>query len=664
MRRIIFVLLGIFFSTQATFAQFIEQPATWSHKVIHVEGNVYEMQFTATLQEPWHMYDLGPYENGPRPTGFVFDLPTGVLLEGPLNMEPVPEKVHDPLFDMLIGSFGGTGVFKQKVRLEVPGATVQATVEWQVCDGTSCLPPADESFVVHIGEGKPVEDSFATKADVQTTAEDDAAASKGASGGLWNIILQAIAFGLVALVTPCVFPMVPMTVSFFLRSSDNKRKNRLQASLYGTFIVLLYTVPIAVIIGVTYITGGASVTANIFNWLATHWIPNLLFFLLFLVFAASFFGAFELVLPSKWTTKTDAKADGGGVLGTFFLALTLVLVSFSCTGPIVGAVLIKSTQGAVWEPIVTMFAFSAAFALPFTILAFVPSLLQKLPKSGGWLNAVKVVLGFVVLALSLKFLSTADQIYQWNLLDREIYLALWIVIFTLLGFYLLGKIRFKNDSPTDHVGVFRFSLAIAVFAFVVYMIPGMWGAPLKAISGYLPPLSTQEFVVDRSAEVSAPIVRGPSEDRKYSDLFSLPYGLDGFFHYNQAMEYAKEVNKPVFLDFTGLGCVNCKEMEARVWSDPQVQQLLREEFVVVALHSDARSTALPEDWVTDERGKELRTLGSINSWFMRTRFKVNAQPTYIILDNDGNPLLAPRSYDTDVDSYIRFLREGLEAYSK
>ncbi|MFY9116194.1 MAG: thioredoxin family protein [Bacteroidales bacterium] len=664
MRRIILVLLGFCFFAQTTFAQFIEQPAAWSHKVIHVEGNVYEMQFTATLREPWHMYDLGPYENGPRPTGFVFDLPAGVLLEGPLTMDPVPDKVYDPLFDMLIGSFGGTGVFKQKVRLEVSGATVQATVEWQVCDGTSCLPPAEETFAVHIVERKSVADAVSAEAVIKTPAEEITTVSKGTSGGLWSIVLQAIAFGLVALVTPCVFPMVPMTVSFFLRSSDNKRKNRLQASLYGSFIVLLYTVPIAVIIGITYITGGASVTANIFNWLATHWIPNLLFFLLFLVFATSFFGAFELVLPAKWTTKTDAKADSGGIIGTFFLALTLVLVSFSCTGPIVGTVLIKSTQGAVWEPIVTMFAFSVAFALPFTVLAFMPSLLQKLPKSGGWLNSVKVVLGFAVLALSLKFLSTTDQIYGWRLLDREIFLALWIVIFTLLGLYLLGKIRFKHDSPVEHVGVFRFGLAIAVFAFVVYMIPGMWGAPLKAISGYLPPLSTQEFVLDGPVGVSAPVSEKKAIDRKYADLFSLPYGLEGFFHYEQAMEYAKKINKPVFLDFTGLGCVNCKEMEARVWSDSRVQQLLREAFVIVALHSDARATALPEDWVTDERGKELRTLGSINSWFMRTRFKVNAQPTYIILDNDGNPLVTPRSYDTDIDSYIRFLREGLEAYSK
>ncbi|MBP6867363.1 MAG: thioredoxin family protein [Bacteroidales bacterium] len=658
MKRLLLFCLGTLLSS-AVIAQYIEQPATWSQSVSAVEENIYEIRFQATLREPWHMYDLGPYQDGPKPTRFTFDLPEGAYLEDSMLMESPPAKEYDPLFNMEIGSFGGKGVFIQKIRLEVPAVLLRAVVEWQVCDGTSCLPPESEEFEIRLGEGPLVAgDSGELEAE---TAVDTASEP---SSSLWGIVLQAVAFGLVALLTPCVFPMVPMTVSFFLRGSENKRKSRLHAALYGIFIVLLYTVPIAVIIGITYFSGGASVTANIFNWLATHWIPNIIFFLLFLVFAASFFGAFELVLPSKWTTKTDSKADKGGILGIFFLALTLVLVSFSCTGPIVGAVLIKSTQGAVWEPILTMFAFSAAFALPFTILAFVPSLLQKLPKSGGWLNSVKVILGFIILALSLKFLSTADQVYQWGILGRDIFLALWIVIFSLLGFYLLGKIRFRHDSPSDHVGVFRFSLAIAVFSFVVYLIPGMWGAPLKALSGYLPPLGTQEFVMDRTAQAPAPVQEVQQTDRKYSDLFHLPYGLNGFFHYGQAMAFAKDVNKPVFLDFTGLGCVNCKEMEARVWSDPRVQVLLRDQFVILALHSDAKNQADQDDWVIDERGKELRTLGKINSWFVRTRYQVNAQPTYIILDREGNPLLPPRNYDLDVEEYIRFLQKGLEVYHK
>jgi cytochrome c biogenesis protein CcdA/thioredoxin-related protein len=652
MRKILIVFLGILLSSGVSYSQFIEQPASWNYRVSEVEEGLFEIRFTATLEDPWHMYDLGPYENGPQPTRFSFDLSQGVSLVEEVFMESPPAKEYDPLFNMNIGSFAGTATFVQKVRMDVPSATVRASVEWQVCDGTSCLPPEEESFAIFLGD---------PEAPVAVAASD--IPSKDTSASLWKIILQAIAFGLVALVTPCVFPMVPMTVSFFLRGSSDKRKNRLNAALYGIFIVMLYTLPIAIIIGITYFTGGASVTANIFNWLATHWIPNIIFFILFLVFAASFFGAFELVLPAKWTTKTDAKADKGGILGIFFLALTLVLVSFSCTGPIVGTVLIESTQGAVWEPIVTMLAFSIAFAFPFTILAFVPSLLERLPKSGGWLNSVKVVLGFIVLALSLKFLSTIDQIYQWRLLDREVYLALWIVIFSLLGFYLLGKIRFRHDSPAEHVGIFRFGLAIAVFSFVVYMVPGMWGAPLKAISGYLPPLGTQDFVMGATVSTPAQNVREAS-GRSYSDLFELPYGLDGFFHYQEAMEYARENNKPVFLDFTGLGCVNCKEMEARVWSDPRVQDLLRDEYVILALHSDAKNTARESDRVIDERGRELSTLGRINSWFVRTRYQVNAQPTYIILDHGGNPLLAPRSYDLDVEGYVRFLRAGLEAFNK
>ncbi|MDD3522508.1 MAG: cytochrome c biogenesis protein CcdA, partial [Bacteroidales bacterium] len=541
MRKLLLFCLGTLLSLGAI-AQYIEQPASWSYSVGAVEKNTYEIRFQATLREPWHMYDLGPYQNGPQPTRFTFDLPEGAYLEEAMHMESPPAKEHDPLFNMDIGSFGGKGIFIQKIRLEVPAALLRAVVEWQVCDGMSCLPPETEEFEIRLGEG-PLVAGVAGDAG-EFVADTAIGTAKEPSPSLWGIILQAIAFGLVALFTPCVFPMVPMTVSFFLRGNEDKRKSRLYAALYGIFIVLLYTVPIAVIIGITYFSGGESVTANIFNWLATHWIPNIIFFLLFLVFAASFFGAFELVLPSKWTTKTDSKADKVGVLGIFFLALTLVLVSFSCTGPIVGAVLIKSTQGAVWEPILTMFAFSAAFALPFTILAFVPSLLQRLPKSGGWLNSVKVILGFIILALSLKFLSTADQVYQWGLLGRDIYLALWIVIFSMLGFYLLGKIRFRYDTPSDHVGVFRFSLAIAVFSFVVYLIPGMWGAPLKALSGYLPPLDTQEFVMDRAAQAPAPVEQVQAADRKYSDIFHLPYGLDGFFDYEQAMAYANKVNKP------------------------------------------------------------------------------------------------------------------------
>jgi len=484
------------------------------------------------------------------------------------------------------------------------------------------------------------------------------------------------------LITPCVFPMVPMTVSFFMHTSegedkkkpdgDNKKKTssrgKFLASMYGLSIVALYTLPIAVIILITYLIGGGSVTANIFNWLATNWIPNLIFFIVFFVFALSFFGAFEIVLPSRMVNKADSKSDKGGLLGVFFMALTLVLVSFSCTGPIVGSILIRSTQGEIWAPVIAMLAFSIAFAIPFTIFAFIPSLLDKLPKSGGWLNSVKVVLGFIELALGMKFLSIADQTYHWGILDREVYLAFWIVIFALLGIYLLGKIRFQYDSKEDHVSIPRLLLAIIDFAFVVYMIPGMWGAPLKALSGYLPPIETQDF---RVAYIGAGSADGGGKtavvdtlNAKYSDILHLPQGLQGFFNYDEALAYAQKVHKPVFLDFTGHGCVNCREMEARVWSNPIVLQMLKQEYIVCALYADDKMTVPAEDQVTLPDGKVLSELGDINSNLMLTKFNANAQPYYIILDETGKPLVHPMGYNLDVKVFTKFLQDGIKAYGK
>ena len=433
--------------------------------------------------------------------------------------------------------------------------------------------------------------------------------------------------------------MVPMTISFFVKGNENRAVGKFKALMYGLFIVLLYTVPISVIIGLTWIFGGSTVTADIFNWLATHWLPNILFFVVFMLFAASFFGAFEIVLPSRLVNSSDKKSDKAGLAGVFFMALTLVLVSFSCTGPIVGTVLIKSTSGEFWTPMVTMLAFSIAFALPFTLLALFPSLLKNLPKSGGWLNSVKVVLGFIEVALGFKFLSVADQTYHWGILDREVYLAIWIVCFTLLGFYLLGKIRFKYDDEVKHIGITRLALAIATFSFVVYMIPGMFGAPLKALSGYLPPLDTQDFVISSYQEKAAAEVSAPLET--YGSIES-------------GLAAAKASGRKVFVDITGHGCVNCREMEARVWSDPQVQEKLQE-FVIVALYTDDKQK-LPEDqWITTNEGKVLKDVGRVNSYIARTRFGVNAQPNYFILDEDGTILAGPRGYNLSIPGFLEFL---------
>ena len=540
-----------------------------------------------------------------------------------------------------------TGRYILKQDLLLTGnavATVKGTVTWSACQGDACRMPEEYSF--------------------SETIRGPSASSAAASGNLWGLILEAILWGFLMLLTPCVFPMVPMTVSFFLRQSGSPAAGRFKATMYGIFIVLLYTVPISIIIGLTWAIGGSTVTADIFNWLSTHWLPNILFFLIFMVFAASFFGAFEIVLPAKWTNSADKNSDKGGLGGVFFLALTLVLVSFSCTGPIVGTVLIKSTQGEFWAPMVTMLAFSAAFALPFALLAFFPSVLKKLPKSGGWLNSVKVVLGFVEIALGLKFLSVADQTYHWHLLDRDVYLAIWIVVFTLLGLYLMGKIRFRHDTPVEHLSVGRLALIIIDFAFVVWMIPGMWGAPLKALSGYLPPLETQDFVLGSEGSAASgprtfvPRSDGFAEDASdgASGVIAMPHGLRGYDNLEDGLAAAAASGKRVFVDITGHGCVNCREMEARVWSDPAVLEKLRSDFIIVALYVDDK-TRLPEDkWVTTDSGKVLKDVGRVNSRLVLDRFGVNSQPNYFVLDSAGTILSGPRGYNLDIPSFLEFLQ--------
>jgi len=656
------------------------QPVSWKAEAVQVEGNTYEIRATGTIAGAWHIYDLTDYgSSGPNGTIFTVEDGGKVKLVGDPYIASEVHRGFDDVFGIEIGTCDSPVVICQKVELlQGNEVEVPVTVEWQACNDENCIPPDDYTMNVKLpgGAGLPV--IAPADGTANDAAADPNAAAPGQGKSIWGLILEAIAWGFVALLTPCVFPMIPMTVSFFLKQNqvaegEEKKKGRGKwlASIFGLSIVALYTIPIAVIILITYFAGGETVTADIFNWLATHWLPNIIFFLIFMIFAASFFGAFEITLPSSWLNKSDAKSNKGGLGGVFFVALTLVLVSFSCTGPIVGSVLIKSTQGQFWEPIITMLAFSIAFALPFTLLAFAPSLLDKLPKSGGWLNSVKVVLGFVEVALGFKFLSVADQTYHWGLLDREVYLAIWIVVFFLLGLYLLGKIRFAYDSPVEHLSVFRLILVIVVFTFVVYMIPGMWGAPLKALSGYLPPITTQDFVLDPNQHGGGGttyVVGQPAEDgdgvpasRKYADFLHMPYDIPAFFDYEEARAYATKVGKPILLDFTGHGCVNCREMEARVWSDPRVLKLMKNDYVVCSLYGDDKKVLDKKDWVTTEDGKVLKSLGKINSYFMMKRYQVNAQPYYVILDpvTEKNKVPA-RSYNLDVDEYVKFLEKGLE----
>ena len=657
------MLKKLFLSTVAllvgcvAFAQ-MENPVSWSGKAEKLSENLYEIVLTGDISGDWHIYDLGPYTDGPIATSVVV-AGEGVKAVDAPYIKTAVHKAYDENFGMEIGTCESGVQVAQKVEVTGEAPVAKLTIEWQTCSTGSCLPPTDEEITVKLPAA-----SGAVAADEAKVAP----VKKEGGKSIWAVILEAIAWGFVALLTPCVFPMVPMTVSFFIKSKDGKGK--LYASLYGFFIVALYTVPIAVIILLTYILGGDAVTADIFNWLATHWIPNIIFFIIFMVFAASFFGAFEITMPSWMVNKTDAKSDKGGLVGVFFMALTLVLVSFSCTGPIVSSVLIKSTQGEIWEPIITMFAFSAAFALPFTVFAFAPSLLKDLPKSGGWLNSVKVVLGFIEVALGLKFLSVADQVYQWNLLDREVYLAIWIVVFSLMGLYLLGKLRFAHDTPEDHISVKRLFLAIAVFSFVVYMIPGMWGAPLKALSGYLPPIESIDFNLSKQTVV---MQQGPAADhhnnpypaKKFTEM-GLKHidGIPGFFDLEEALEFSKGAGKPVFIDFTGAACVNCREMESRVFSDPQIKNILNNEFVFVSLYGDVKTEVAEADWVTLPNGKVLKSLGKINTNFIMEKYKVNAMPYYIIVDAQGNQVVEPRGYDLDKDAFKKFLENAVETFKK
>jgi thiol:disulfide interchange protein DsbD len=611
-------------------AAFAQGPsATWKVEARKVAEQTFRVSFTGTIASGQHIYGIAPEIGLPFEVNYASD-----VTAGPISEESTPTDYKGgPVFF-------NKAVFSQEVTAP-EGTSLEGTLTWQACTDDMCGFPEEYGFSVALG-----------KADAHSSAIGDP--EKQSDGSLWALLLEAILWGLAMLLTPCVFPMVPMTVSFFLKASDNIHQGRFKAFMYGVFIVLLYTVPVVLLFGLTRLIGGETVTADIFNWLATHWLPNILFFLVFFIFALSFFGAFEITLPSSWSTSADAKSGKGGLAGVFFMALTLVLVSFSCTGPIVGSVLLKSTQGQFWTPMVTMLAFSVAFALPFTVFALFPQLLKKL-KSGSWLNSVKVVLGFVELALGLKFLSTADQTYHWHILDREVYLALWIVIFTLLGLYLLGKIRFKYDEARDHVSIVRLLLAIGVFSFVVYLVPGMWGAPLKGLSGYLPPIETQDFVLGSGATVSS---SGNSSSGNTYGL-KIAHGLDGYFTLEEGLEAAKASGKPVFVDVTGHGCVNCREMEARVWSDPDVLRRLRENFVIVALYTDDK-TKLPEGrWLTTPAGKTLKTIGSVNSYVARTRFGVNAQPNYLILSPEGEILAGPRAYNLSIPGYIQFLDSAL-----
>ena len=662
----------------------IKDPVKFKTEFNTLSDTEAEIVFTAAIDKGWHVYSTELGDGGPISATFNVDKTSGIELLG--KLKPVGKEVatFDKLFEMKVRYFENTAKFIQKVKLTGGAYEIEGYLEYGACDDESCLPPTEVPFkfsgvaktanaaaakaeqpekkeVEKKEEAAPVvsKDTVAMMELVPATTTD---ASTGiqpavASGELWKPViseLQALGEehtqgdmswiyifvtgflgGLLALFTPCVWPIIPMTVSFFLKRSKDKKKGIRDAWTYGASIVVIY---VALGLAITLIFG-----ASALNALSTNAIFNILFFLMLVVFAASFFGAFEITLPSKWSNAVDSKAESTtGLLSIFLMAFTLSLVSFSCTGPIIGFLLVQvSTTGSIVAPAIGMLGFAIALALPFTLFALFPSWLKSIPKSGGWMNVIKVTLGFLELAFALKFLSVADLAYGWRLLDRETFLALWIVIFALLGFYLLGKIKFPHDDDDNKVGVTRFFMALVSLAFAVYMVPGLWGAPLKAVSAFAPPMQTQDFNLYKN-EVHA----------KFDD-------------YDLGMEYARLNGKPVMLDFTGYGCVNCRKMEAAVWTDPKVSDLINNDYVLITLYVDNK-TPLTEPVKIVENGTErtLRTVGDKWSYLQRVKFGANAQPFYVLLDNQGKPLNKSYAYDEDIPKYIEFLQTGLENYKK
>ena len=664
MKKILFSLI-VSFLAFAVYAQ-IQEPVKFKTELKNVSATEVEIVFTASIEQGWHVYSTDLGDGGPISATFNTDKLTGVQLDGKLR--PVGKEIasFDKLFEMDVRYFEHTAQFVQKLKLTGGDYQVTGYLEYGACNDENCLPPTQVEFSF---SGKAEGTSASVLAETPAEKVDTAAAPAviGSADGptsvvvsdndLWSpvidelnalgettsqedmswlyIFITGFVGGLLALFTPCVWPIIPMTVSFFLKRSKDKKKGIRDAWTYGASIVVIY---VTLGLAITAIFG-----ANALNALSTNAIFNIFFCLMLVVFAASFFGAFEITLPSKWSNAVDSKAEATtGLLSIFLMAFTLSLVSFSCTGPIIGFLLVQvSTTGNVIAPAVGMLGFAIALALPFTLFALFPSWLKSMPKSGGWMNVIKVTLGFLELAFALKFLSVADLAYGWRILDRETFLALWIVLFALLGFYLLGKIKFPHDDDDTKVSVPRFFLALASLAFAVYMVPGLWGAPLKAVSAFAPPMQTQDFNLYNN-EVHA----------KFDD-------------YDAGMKYAREHGKPVMLDFTGYGCVNCRKMELAVWTDMKVADLINNDYVLITLYVDNK-TRLPEPVKVMENGTErtLRTVGDKWSYLQRVKFGANAQPFYVLIDNEGKPLNKSYSYDEDIDKYVDFLQTGLDNYKK
>jgi thiol:disulfide interchange protein DsbD len=637
-------------------------PAKWSWSIQPTNpkvGEQAEVIFKVAIEKDWYLYSSDfDKELGPTVTTVTFKSGSGFQTIGGLKAINPHSKLDTEIWNGTYTYFTGQAEFRQKIKITAADYKIEGSYDSQSCSNVSglCVPIRGVFSLTGKADAAAVKDTAKAETpaapvievSAQTPVTPAPVAEIPQDESLFMFFWIALGAGFLALLTPCVYPLIPMTVSFFTKQKGGKSL----AFLYGGFIVLIY-----VFFGtlLAFFAG-----ASFANFLSTHWIPNMLFFTIFILFGISFLGAFEIVLPSNLVNTVDAKSDKGGFIGVFFMAFTLVLVSFSCTGPLAGSILIAASQGAFLKPINGMLGFSLAFAIPFTLFAIFPGFMQKLPKSGNWMNEVKVVLGFLEIALAFKFLSVADQVYHWHLLAREIFLAIWIAIFTALTLYLFGKISLPHDGPSKNLSVPRTLFATAVLAFVIYLVPGMFGAPLKGLSGWLPPMNSQDFKGSQTAEVPA-----QKNDALYSDFLELPLGLTGYFDFEQAKAAALKANKPLFIDFTGHGCVNCRKMEEYVWSDPSVLQRLKNDYVVVALYCDDKTELPASKWYTSKvDGQEKKTLGDQNLDFQISRFNSNAQPHYVLLDprKDDKPMVQPVAFDANVDHFISFLDQGKSIY--
>lgn len=657
MRKLL-IFVSFFIFTLSISAQ-IYDPVTWDFTYEKKGDKQYELVFTANIEKNSHIYSMDIPSGGPIPTSFRIDSLPGFKIEGKTFEVTKPVEVMDDAFGFKIKTFSTTAEFRQKITALSPAFTVTGAVNYMACNNATCSPPKDVEFTIKIT------DKSVGQVIKSSSEPVDASSPVSTDRGLLKFFLISLLAGFAGVLTPCVFPMIPMTVAFFSQGTEERGKAVFKALIFGISIVLIYS-SLGIIVSLT------SAGAGFANALSTHWIPNTVFFILFVVFAVSFFGAFEILLPNSWVTRADTRVDKGGILAAFFMGLTTVIVSFSCTGPIIGALLVEAASGDVLRPTIGMIGFGIAFALPFTIFALFPSIMSRIPKSGGWLNSIKVVLGFIMLAFSMKFLMTIDSVYSLGILSRSLFISIWIVLFSLLGLYLMGKIKFSHDSDLPHIGTFRLFLIIAVFSFVVYLIPGLFGAPLNGLSSFLPSQETSEFNLPKlimdNRSVSAPSVQTAETsvlctEPKHSELFSMPLGLKGYFDYKQGLECAKEQGKPVLIDFKGHACANCKRMEARVWADPEVLRRLRENFVIIALYVDDR-TQLPEnEWIVSAiDGKQKKTIGKICEDLEIAKFKTNALPLYVITDSEGNALNKPMPTNLNIEEYKKWLDEGVAVF--